>query len=38
MPKWRLRKLNLWLVQLSNRYTPRPVRIFKEFAAQTAPK
>jgi hypothetical protein len=24
-------------VHLSNRYMPRPVRVFKEFAAQMAP-
>jgi DNA-binding transcriptional LysR family regulator len=38
MPKWRFDALNLSLVHLGNRYIPRPVRIFKEFAAQMAPK
>jgi DNA-binding transcriptional LysR family regulator len=38
MPKWRLRTLNLWLVHLGSRFTQRSVRVFKEFAAQMAPK
>jgi DNA-binding transcriptional LysR family regulator len=38
MPKWRLRTVNLWLVHLGNRLTQRSVRVFKEFAAQMAPK
>jgi DNA-binding transcriptional LysR family regulator len=38
MPKWRLRTVNLWLVHLGNRFTQRSVRVFKEFAAQMAPK
>jgi len=38
MPKWRLRTVNLWLVHLGNRFTRRSVRVFKEFAAQVAPK
>src|SRR5215471_10135269 len=38
MPKWRFRTLNLWLVHLGNRYAPRPVREFREFAALMAPK
>lgn len=37
MPKWRFRTFNLWLVHLGNRYTPRSVRLFKEFATQMAP-
>jgi DNA-binding transcriptional LysR family regulator len=37
MPKWRFRKFNLSVVHLGNRYTPRSVRVFKEFAAQMAP-
>jgi len=37
MPKWRFRALNLSLVHPSNRYIARPVRVFKEFAAQMAP-
>jgi DNA-binding transcriptional LysR family regulator len=38
MPKWRFRSFNLSLVHLGNRYISRPMRLFKEFAAQTAPK
>ena len=38
MPKWRLRTVNLWLVHLGSRFTQRSVRVFKEFAAQMAPK
>lgn len=38
MPNWRLRIVNLWLVHLGNRFTPRSVRVFKEFAAQMTPK
>jgi DNA-binding transcriptional LysR family regulator len=38
MSNWRLRTVNLWLVHLGNRFTPRSVRLFKEFAAQMAPK
>jgi len=38
MPKWRFRTLHLWLVHLGNRYTPRSVRAFKEFAAQRTPE
>lgn len=38
MPEWRLRTVNLWLVHLGNRLTQRSVRVFKEFAAQMAPK
>jgi DNA-binding transcriptional LysR family regulator len=37
MPKWHLRTFNLSIVHLGNRYTPRPVRVFKEFVAQMAP-
>jgi len=37
MPKWRFRILSLSLVHLGNRYIPRPVRAFKEFAVQMAP-
>ena len=36
MPKWRFNIFNLSLVHLGNRYIPRPVRVFKEFAAQMA--
>jgi DNA-binding transcriptional LysR family regulator len=38
IPKWHFRTRHLWLVHLSNRYTPRSVRVFKEFAAQTVPR
>ena len=38
MPKWRFETLNLSMVHLGNRYIPRSVRMFKEFAAQMAPK
>jgi hypothetical protein len=38
MPKWRFEAFNLSVVHLGNRYNPRPVRIFKEFAAQMAAK
>lgn len=38
MLKWRFRNSNLSVVHLGNRYVPRPVRVFKEFAAQMAPK
>jgi len=38
MSDWRLRTVNLWLVHLGNRFTQRSVRVFKEFAVQTAPK
>jgi DNA-binding transcriptional LysR family regulator len=38
MPKWRFSAFNLSVVHLGNRYVPRPVRMFKEFAAQMAPK
>jgi DNA-binding transcriptional LysR family regulator len=37
MPKWHFPVFNLSLVHLGNRYIPRPVRVFKEFAAQMAP-
>jgi hypothetical protein len=33
MPKWRFRTSNLSVAHLGNRYIPRPVRVFKEFAA-----
>jgi LysR substrate binding domain len=38
MLKWRFRIFHLWMVHLGNRYIPRPVRVFKDFAAQMAPK
>jgi len=37
MPKWHVRIFHLSLVHLGNRYVPRPVRVFKEFAAQMGP-
>jgi len=36
MPNWRFRTFNLSVVHLGNRYLPRPVRVFKEFAVQMA--
>jgi hypothetical protein len=38
MPKWRFETLNLSMVHLGNRYIPRPLRMFKEFATQMAPQ
>jgi DNA-binding transcriptional LysR family regulator len=38
MPDWRFPTFDLSLVHLSNRLVPRPVRVFKEFAVQMAPK
>ena len=38
MPAWHLALYDLWLVHLGNRYLPRHVRVFKEFAAQMTPK
>lgn len=37
MPKWHFRVFHLSVVHLGNRYVPRPVRVFKEFAIQMAP-
>jgi DNA-binding transcriptional LysR family regulator len=37
LPNWHLCNFHLWLVHLGNRYITRPVRVFKEFAAQMAP-
>jgi DNA-binding transcriptional LysR family regulator len=37
MPKWHFPIFHLSLCHLGNRYVPRPVRVFKEFAAQMAP-
>ena len=37
IPKWRFRTFDLSVVHLGNRHIPRPVRVFKEFAAQMAP-
>ena len=36
MPQWHFRLFNLSLCHLGNRYLPRPVRVFKDFAAQMA--
>ena len=38
MPKWRFRTQDLSLVHLGNRNMPRPVRVFKDFAARMAPR
>jgi DNA-binding transcriptional LysR family regulator len=37
MPQWRFRTQDLSLVHLGSRNMPRPVRLFKEFAAGMAP-
>jgi DNA-binding transcriptional LysR family regulator len=37
MPNWHFRLFNLSLVHLSNRYLPRAVRVFKDFAAEVVP-
>lgn len=38
MPTWRFSIFHLWTVHVGNRYMRRPVRLFKEFATQMAPK
>jgi len=38
MPKWHFSVFHLWLAHLGNRFTTRAVRVFKEFAAEMAPK
>jgi DNA-binding transcriptional LysR family regulator len=38
MQSWRLRTFDLWLLHVGNRHLPRPVQLFKEFAAKNAPK
>jgi len=38
MPNWHFPTFDLSLIRLSNRLVPRPVRVFKEFAVQMAPK
>jgi len=38
MPKWHFGLFHLWVVHVGNRYITRPVRVFKEFATQMAPK
>jgi DNA-binding transcriptional LysR family regulator len=37
MPQWRFRTQDLSLVHLGNRNMPRPMRLFKEFAARVVP-
>jgi DNA-binding transcriptional LysR family regulator len=37
MPQWRFRTQDLSLVHLGNRNMPRPMRLFKEFAARMMP-
>ncbi len=37
MPDWRFPAFDLSIVHLGNRHISRPVRVFKEFAAQMAP-
>ena len=37
MPRWHFRTFHLSLCHLGNRFIPRPVRVFKEFAAKMAP-
>jgi hypothetical protein len=37
MPNWRFRTVNLSVVHVGNRYIPRAVCLFKEFAVQMAP-
>jgi DNA-binding transcriptional LysR family regulator len=38
MPQWHFRTFNLSLVHLGNKYLARQVHLFKDFAAQMAPK
>ena len=38
MPKWHFSIFHLWIVHLGNHYMTRPVRVFKQFATQIAPK
>jgi hypothetical protein len=38
MSRWRFSTFDLSVVHLGNRQMPRPVRVFKEFAAQMARK
>jgi DNA-binding transcriptional LysR family regulator len=37
LPKWHLPPFDLSLVHLGSRFVPRPVRVFKEFAAEKVP-
>jgi len=38
MPKWHFSIFHLWIVHMANHYMTRPVRVFKQFATQMAPK
>jgi DNA-binding transcriptional LysR family regulator len=38
MPKWKFRNFDLSLVHVGNRQIPRVVRLFKDFAAEMAPR
>ena len=38
LPGWRFRTFHLSVLHLGNRYIPRAVRVFKEYAAEMAPK
>ena len=38
MPEWRFPTFDLSLVHLSKRLVPRPVRVFKDFAVEMAPR
>jgi DNA-binding transcriptional LysR family regulator len=38
LPKWHFRPFNLSLVHLGNRYLARPIHLFRDFAAEMAPK
>ena len=38
MPEWHLPVFDLTIVHLRDRYIPRHVRVFKEFATQMVPK
>jgi DNA-binding transcriptional LysR family regulator len=38
MPRWHFRIFHLSLCHLGNRFVPRPVRVFKDFAAKMAPE
>ena len=38
MPEWRFRTFDLSIVHLGNRQIARPIRVFKDFASQMAPR
>src|SRR5215470_2103693 len=38
MPRWHFSIFHLWVVHVGNRYVTRPVRVFKDFATQMAPR